>query len=159
MLVLLLIVQVLHQSREALATNSLFNDVVGPVYRAFGKPLAPAWDVTGWRFEASEDIIDEDEDELTVISRIGNKSEAALPYPVIGISLTDRYEETIGSRVLDPAEYLPDNLDPNQLVQPGNNFTAVMTIASPSEEATGYKLKACYRVSDGQLRCHIPDFK
>ena len=82
-----------------------------------------------------------------------------MPYPIINISLTDRFEETLGSRQLDPAEYLPDNLDPSELVQPGNNFNAVISIQSPSADASGYELDVCYRVSAGQLRCAIADFK
>ncbi len=81
-LALLLIVQVVHQSREALATIPAFNDAVGPLYRAIGKPLSPTWDVTGWRFEARRDILDEESDKLTVISRIGNTSDKPLPYPL-----------------------------------------------------------------------------
>ncbi|MBT8067972.1 MAG: zinc-ribbon domain-containing protein [Gammaproteobacteria bacterium] len=159
LLLLVLVVQVMHQSREALATIPAFNDTVGPLYRAIGMPLSPAWDVTGWRFEARRDILDEEANTLTVISRIGNTSEKPLPYPLVNISLTDRFEETVGTKTLDPADYLTDDLDPSKMVRPGNNFTAVMTIESPSVNATGYKLQACYRQPDAQLRCHIPTFK
>jgi predicted Zn finger-like uncharacterized protein len=158
-LVLLLVVQVLHQSREALATIPAFNETVGPLYRAIGMPLSPAWDVTGWRFEARRDALDEEADTLTVISRIGNTSDKPLPYPLVNISLTDRFEETVGTKTLDPADYLTEDLDPRKMVGPGDNFTAVMTIESPADNATGYKLQACYRQPDAKLRCHIPNFK
>ncbi len=158
-LLLVLVVQVLHQSREALATYPLFNDLVGPVYRAIGKPLSPAWDITGWRIEATKGSIEENDEKLVVYSRIGNRSDKPLPYPIINISLTDRFEETLGSRQLDPADYLSDNLDPSVLVQPGNKFNAVISIQSPSAEASGYELDVCYRVAAGQLRCAIADFK
>ena len=159
LLVLLLAVQVMHQSREALATNPAFSNTVGQVYRAIGQPVQPAWDITGWRFEATKGNTDGEEEDLTVYSRLGNNSDGPLPYPLIGISLTDRFEETIGSRILDPAEYLPTDLDPRKLVEPGNTFNAVITIKSTSENATGFKLNVCYRLSDGQLRCAIEDFK
>lgn len=158
-LVLLLVVQAMHQSREALATFPAFHDAAGPIYRALGQPLQPAWDITGWRFEATKGSTNEGDSELTIYSRIGNKSDTPLPYPLIGISLTDRFEETIGSRILDPADYLPTDLDPRKLVQPGNTFNAVLSIQSPSEDATGFKLNVCYRLSAGQLRCAIEDFK
>jgi len=158
-LVLMLAVQMIHQSREALATIPAFSSTVGQLYRAIGQPVQPAWDITGWRFEATKGSTEGDEEELTVYSRLGNNSDGPLPYPLIGISLTDRFEETIGSRVLDPAEYLPSDLDPRKLVEPGNTFNAVITIKSTTEDATGFKLNVCYRVSDGQLRCAIDDFK
>ncbi len=158
-LVLLLVVQAVHQSREALATVPAFSSAVGPIYRMVGKPLTPTWDIAGWRFEARRDAFDDAANRLTIISRIGNTSGKPLPYPLINVTLTDRFEETIGNKTLDPGEYLSDDLDPRTLVQPGNNFTAVMSIEGPSEAATGYKLQACYRLPDAYLRCHIPDFK
>ena len=96
---------------------------------------------------------------MTVYSRLGNNSDGPLPYPLIGISLTDRFEESIGSRVLDPAEYLAGDLDPRKLVEPGDTFNAVITIKSASGEAAGFKLNVCYRSNDGRLRCAIDDFK
>ncbi len=161
LLVLLLAVQLMHQSRETLATIPAFSNTIGKIYRAIGQPVQPAWDITGWRFEAAKDVTDTETNpgELVVYSRLGNNSEGPLPYPLIGISLTDRFEETIGSRMLDPAEYLPTDLDPRKLVQPGNTFNAVITIKSASEDATGFKLNVCYRLSNGQLRCAIADFK
>ena len=156
---LLLVVQVVHQSREALATIPAFNNVVGPVYRAIGKPLSPAWDVTGWRFEATQDVVDEMDDRLSIYSRIGNKSEDSLPYPLINVALIDRYEEAVGNKTLDPAEYLNNGLDPSTPVAPGDTFNAVISIESPAKDATGYRLKACYRQSAGELRCSNPDFR
>lgn len=166
-LTLLLLLQVMHQSREALAKIPIFNDTIGPVYRALGQPLQPDWDITGWRFEASkgsadtevDDNTDAANEQITIYSRVGNQSEEALPYPLIGISLTDRFEETIGSRMLEPAEYLSNDLDPRELVQPGNTFNAVISIGTPSADTTGFKLDVCYRTSNEQLRCAIDDFK
>ncbi len=156
---LLLVGQFVHQSRDTLATIPAFNDTVGPLYRAVGRPLTPDWDITGWRFEATKGSTDESDENLTIYSRIGNKSDSALPYPLVSVSLTDRFEETIGNRVLDPADYLSSELDPRKLVKPGNTFNAVITIRSPSPEATGFKLNVCYRESSGNLRCAIDDFK
>ena len=100
-LLVLLAAQYVHQSRETLATIPAFNNAVGPLYRAIGQPLAPAWDITGWRFEVAKGT-EEGDESLTIYSRLGNKSDSPLPYPLIGIALTDRFEETIGSRILDP---------------------------------------------------------
>jgi predicted Zn finger-like uncharacterized protein len=157
-LLVLFAVQYVHQSRETLATIPAFNNAVGPLYRAIGQPLAPAWDITGWRFEVAKGT-EEGDESLTIYSRLGNKSDKPLPYPLIGISLTDRFEETIGSRILDPADYLSKDLDPRKLVQPGNTFEAVMTIQSPAEASAGFRLRACYRTTDGKLRCKDDGFK
>jgi hypothetical protein len=166
-LVLLLAVQVLHQSRESLATIPAFHSIASPLYRAIGIPLSPDWDITGWRFEATRHSVGTTDDaeasdgseDVMIFSRVGNNSDKPLPYPIIGVSLTDRYEEPIGGFTLDPADYLPDNLDPRKLVEPGNTFNAVMTIQSPSTEAASFRLRACYRNADGSLRCKDDSFK
>ena len=75
------------------------------------------------------------------------------------VSLTDRFEDIIGSRVLEPGEYLGSDADPRELVPPGSNFNAAISIEAPAPEATGFKLNVCYRLASGQLRCAIEDFK
>ncbi len=158
-LVALLFVQGLHQSRERLLTIPALERVVGPVYRALGRPVSPAWDVTGWRFEATTGNAQETGRPLTINSRVGNSSGAALPYPLIRITLTNRYEESLGSSLLAPAEYLGDKLDAGARVQPGGSFDAVISVLSPSNAATGFKLNVCYRVSDTDLSCAAGGFK
>ncbi len=158
-LVLLLVLQVIHHSREALATVPAFNAAVGPVYRMLGQPLTPTWNIAGWRFEATKGDTNEDGELLTIYSRVGNNADEPLPYPLVHLSLTDRFEDIIGSAVLEPAEYLPENADPRKLVPPGNTFNAVISIESPSPDATGFKLNVCYRLASGQLRCADHNFK
>jgi len=158
-LVLLLVVQVIHQSREALATAPAFSSAVGPIYRMVGKPLTPTWDIAGWRFEATKGDADETGEMLTIYSRIGNNSDDALPYPIVHLALTDRFEDIIGSTVLEPGEYLPENADPRRLVPPGDTVDAMITIDAPVADATGFKLMMCYRMASSQLRCKTEDFK
>ena len=158
-LVVLLLAQIMHQSRQTLATYGAFNQTIGSIYRVLGSPVTPEWDVRGWLFEATSNSVDEEEDLLTIYSRIANKSGQPLPYPLVHISLTDRWEDIIGSRVLEPNEYLAGDLDPSKPVPSGEKFTAVITIESPSAEATGFKLTVCYRVTQGRVRCATQDFK
>jgi hypothetical protein len=151
--------QIIHSSRESIATYGVFNQTIGPVYRALGRPVTPEWNIKGWQFEATNGSTDEDGAILTIVSRIVNQSEQPLPYPLVHVSLTDRWEETIGSRVLEPNEYLTGGLDPSMPVSPNRNFTALITMDTPSDEATGFKLNVCYRVAPGRVRCAIEDFK
>jgi len=158
-LALLLLAQITHQSRQSLATYGAFNQTIGSIYRAIGKPVTPKWNIRGWRFEATNGNVDEEENLLTIYSRMANKSSQALPYPLVHISLTDRWEDVIGSRILEPNEYLAGDLDPRKPVPPDENFTAVITIESPSADATGFRLTACYRISAGRVRCADEHFK
>ena len=124
-----------------------------------GSPVTPAWDVKGWRFEATKGSTNEAGDVLTIYSRIGNNSDRTLPYPLVHVSLTDRFEEIIGSRVLEPADYLVEDADPSIAIKPRETFNAVIAIESPSAAATSFKLNVCYRLASGQLRCADRDFR
>ena len=159
LLVIALAGQFVHNSRESLATYGFFNQTIAPLYRVLGQPVTPEWDIKGWQFEATNGSVGAEETNLTIVSRIGNKAEEALPYPLIHVSLTNRFEDIMGSRVLEPGEYLAGDLDPSSPVMPGENFTAVITIEEPSADATGFKLNVCYRVRPGTVRCAIEDFK
>ncbi len=156
---LLLLTQFVHQSRNTLATIPAVSSAISPVYRMLGRPLSPKWDVTGWRFEVTRGNAEESEGKLNIYSRIGNNSENPLPYPLIAVALTDRFEETIGSKVLEPGDYLADGLDPRKPVAPGNTFTAAISIETPTAGAASFKLNACYREQSGQLRCGLEDFR
>jgi predicted Zn finger-like uncharacterized protein len=158
-LALLLGAQYVHQSRESLAVYPAFSDSVGSIYRMVGNPVTPEWDITGWRFEATKGNTDENDEILTIYSRIGNNSGEALPYPLINVSLTDRYEDIIGSKVLEPGDYLAESLDTREPVPPGETFSAVISIEAPDANAIGFKLNVCYRQPGGRLRCAIDDFK
>jgi predicted Zn finger-like uncharacterized protein len=151
--------QFVHNSRESLATYGFFNQTIAPVYRILGSPVTPDWDIKGWQFEATNGSVGAEETSLTIVSRIGNKADEALPYPLIHVSLTNRFEDIMGSRILEPGEYLAWDLDPSSPVKPGENFTAVITIEEPAPDATGFKLNVCYRVEPGTVRCAIEDFK
>ncbi len=158
-LLFLLAAQYLHASRQTFATYGAFNQTIGPVYRALGKAVTPRWNIKGWQFERTSGSTDENDQVLTVFSTVRNTSDDPLPYPLVHLSLTDRWEDIIGSKILEPSEYLAGDMDPRTPVAPGESFTAVIAIERPSVEATGFQLYVCYRVSAGRVRCATEDFK
>lgn len=151
--------QYLHDNREALATNPAFNKIAGPVYAAIGRPVVPLWDIRSWQFEATSGSTDDTDQRLTIYSRVANRGSTALPYPLIHLSLTDRWDDVIGSRVLRPDQYLAGSRQAGQQVGELDSFVAVITVAAPAPEATGFKLNVCYPMGDERLRCAIEDFR
>jgi predicted Zn finger-like uncharacterized protein len=159
MLALILTAQVVHANRESLATYAMFDRTVGSVYRLFGEPLIPDWDITDWQFESTSGSTDELDQVLTISSRITNNTARSLPYPLLHVSLTDRWEEIVGSKVLEPADYLAGTAEPLNRVPSGEHFTAVVRVEGPSPDATGFKLNVCYREAGNRVRCATEDFK
>lgn len=156
---LLLLVQVVHAYRDSLATNGAFERAAAPVYRLLGTPLVPYWDARGWQFQATSGGTNAAGEVLSISSHIVNESDRALPYPLIYLSLTDRWEEPLGASVLDPTEYLAEDADATALVPSGEGFTATITVRALSPDASGFKLHVCYPADADRVRCAIPDFR
>jgi hypothetical protein len=129
----------------------------------------PSWDARSWRFELTRGSTTpanagpggrgSGNEVLTIYSRVGNQSTKALAYPFIVVSLTDRFEEVIGSKALAPGDYLDSSVDIERLVPAGNSFNAAILIDTPPADATGFKLNVCYRQADGLLRCAVEAFR
>ena len=152
--------QYIHSQRETLATQAWFAAAVAPIYESMGMPVTPYWDIKGWQFEATSGSTGgSGGDLLTISSRVSNRSGQPLPYPLVHVSLTDRYQEVIGSRILDPADYLTDGVSGDGMVGAGGSFTATITITDTSADATGFNLNVCYPEQGDRVRCAIEDFK
>jgi len=159
LLCLALAAQLVHANRDSLARFPFFEKSVAPVYEALGDPVVPAWNIRGWRFESTTGNVDDAGLRLTITSRLKNDSGESLPYPLIHVSLTDRYDEVIGSRILEPADYLAVQGSASRPVRAGHTFTAVIAIDAPSPDATGFKLNVCYPAAGSHVRCAIEDFR
>lgn len=155
---LLLAGQLVHAWRETLATYGVFNDTVGAVYRGLGAPITPDWDVNAWQFRETSGSTDESDSALTISSRLTNRSQGALPYPLLHVTLTDRYEEVVGSDLLEPSQYLAIR-SARGMVDPGEDFAATVTIAPLSAGSAGFKLNVCYPIEGGRVRCATGAFK
>jgi len=151
--------QYIHFARESLATTELFERTVAPIYRALGRPVTPAWNVNGWRFESTNGRVGNASSALVIDSALRNDADQALPYPLIYVSLTDRFEDIVGSRVLEPADYLAAGFSPDARIAAGESLSAQITVTDPSPRATGFKLNVCYPGPGEDVRCAIEDFK
>ncbi len=154
-----LILQAVHQRREQLATDPSMFAILGPVYETLGMPLKPDWDVSQWTIERTQGATDGSDQLLTILSELRNTSSKPMPYPIITVSLTDRYQETIGSLVVGPDAYLDNASVSAEMVGPGQLVEAEIPIDAPSPDTVGYSINACYREDGSQLRCAMADFR
>ncbi|HUG63408.1 MAG TPA: zinc-ribbon and DUF3426 domain-containing protein [Methylomirabilota bacterium] len=156
---LVLAAQVVHAYRESLATWPAFDRTLAPVYRLLGEPVRPDWNIREWQFEATSGQADEAGEVLAISSRVANRSARDMPYPLLHVSLTDRFEEIIGSTMVEPREYLESAADAAGRVPAGGKFSATVRLALPSQDATGFKLNVCYAEAAGRVRCATEAFR
>jgi len=151
---LLLMAQVVHQNRDWLAAHAHgpFGAVVRALYGAMGAPLpAPAnlsayqlrqWGVTG----------DPDANgTLKVRASILNTAAQLQPYPLLRVTLADRFGKSIGARDFEPSEYLGKPIA--RLLTPGERVDATLLILDPGKNAEGFEIDVCLRGADHRITC------
>lgn len=157
-LAVLLGAQVVHAYRETLATYGAFGDSLVSFYAAAGTPITPEWDPNAWQFQETRGSTDAADSALTISSTLANASGQALPYPLLHVALTDRYEEVIASQLLEARQYLEIRAA-NGRVAPGGKLKASITIAPLAPQAAGFKLNVCYPLDAAEVRCATGAFK
>jgi predicted Zn finger-like uncharacterized protein len=151
---LLLMAQVMHQNREWFVahTHGPFGAGVRALYGALGTPLpAPAnlsayqlrqWGVTG----------DPDANgTLRVRASILNTAAQLQPYPLLRVTLADRFGKGIGARDFEPSEYL--GKPTARLLAPGERVDATLLILDPGKNAEGFEIDVCLRGADQRISC------
>ncbi len=151
-LALLLITQVVHQHREYLAAHGPFAALLRAVYAAAGAPISPAanlevyelrqWGVTG---DPGADGT------LRVRASIMNTASQFQPYPLLRVTLANRFGTRIGTREFDATEYLGKPVA--NLLKPGERVDATMTIRDPGKDAEGFEIDVCLRSPDKKISC------
>jgi hypothetical protein len=154
----LLAAQIVHAHRRTLATRPAFADTVGVLYSRLGAPITPEWNVNGWQFETTSGGTDASDRILTISASVSNRTEHALPYPLLHVGLTDRYEEIVSGELLKPEQYL-ELRSAEGMVDAGERFTATVTIAPVAPDVSGYKLNVCYPLSATKVRCATGAFR
>ena len=149
--VVLLLGLAVHTQRGVLLRSASFGPVLEGLYGLAGVQVMPAWDVSAYRIIESAAAIDQNGD-LKVSLDFVNEAEFAQPYPILRVSLEDRWGDEIGSRELAPREYM--GRDPEgRMLGSDRRTRGEATLTEPVPEAVGFRLDLCLPGADGKLRC------
>lgn len=157
---LALAMQAVHFWREPLAPMPLFEPWLKSFYAFVGAPLPERWDVQAYGV-AKDTISDHPEvaGALLVSATVSNEADRAQPYPLLKITLLDRWGEPIGERFFAPAEYLGENEAARNLMTPGSSVPASVLVMDPGAGAVSYGIDACLRDPNNRLECaHARDY-
>jgi predicted Zn finger-like uncharacterized protein len=148
----LLIAQVVHQNREWLAAHAPLGGSLRALYTKMGAPVTPPanlsayqlrqWGVTG--DPAAEGT-------LRVRASILNTAAQLEPYPLLRVTLANRFGGSIGTRDFEPSEYL--GKPTAKLLAPGERADATLDILDPGKSAEGFEIDVCLRGADRRVSC------
>jgi predicted Zn finger-like uncharacterized protein len=151
---LLLMAQIVHQNREWFVTHAHgpFAGAVHALYGALGTPLPgpaslSAYQLRQWGVTGDPDA----NGKLRVRASILNAAAQLQPYPLLRVTLADRFGKGIGRRDFEPAEYL--GKPTARLLAPGERVDATLEIMDPGKNAEGFEIDVCLRGVDQRISC------
>jgi predicted Zn finger-like uncharacterized protein len=141
-LALLLVFQVFQTNGEWLSVHT-------PMLDGGGKPAAQLstyqlrqWGVTGDPGANGT---------LRVRASIMNAAAQLQPYPLLRVTLADRFGARVGAREFEPAEYL--GKAPARMLAPGERVDATLNILDPGKDAEGFEIDVCVRSAEKKIVC------
>jgi predicted Zn finger-like uncharacterized protein len=149
-LVLLMLIQIVHSNRHALARHPQLGPAVIGVYDALGARLQPDWDlhayeILQWHLGSDPSL----PGTLKVRANLKNVASFAQPYPLLKLVLEDRWGERVREREFEPSEYLDPSTAPDRLLAPAQQATATISIVDPGPDAEGFRFDVCLRGAKG----------
>jgi predicted Zn finger-like uncharacterized protein len=149
---LLLVIQVVHRNREWLVAHAPLGGSLRAVYLKMGAPVStPAslaayqlrqWGVTG---DPAGDGT------LRVRASILNTAAQLEPFPLLRVTLANRFGSSIGTRDFEASEYL--GKPTARLLAPGERVDATLDILDPGNSAEGFEIDVCLRSGDRKISC------
>ncbi|HEX3395256.1 MAG TPA: DUF3426 domain-containing protein [Steroidobacteraceae bacterium] len=148
----LLLVQVVHQNREWLATHAPLGGSLRSLYGAMGAPVAPPANLSAYQLRQWGVTGDPaGEGTLRVRASILNTAAQLEPYPLLRVTLANRFGGSIGTRDFEPSEYL--GKPTAKLLAPGERADATLDILDPGKSAEGFEIDVCLRGADRRVSC------
>jgi predicted Zn finger-like uncharacterized protein len=153
LLVLALGAQATHYWRNDLAVRSdLIGHSVTRLYAILGLPLTPNWDLHGYDVRQLGAATNGSGDNaIRVRISLTNRAPRAQPWPVLRLSLYNRYGKRVAARDLMPRDYLPRDkaLD---LMPVAKQIDSEVAVMDPGPDASSFELDVCIPAPHG-LRC------
>ena len=138
----LLVFQVVQNSGEWLSVHAPLLDGSGKLAATLSTYQLRQWGVTGDPGANGT---------LRVRASIMNAAAQLQPYPLLRVTLADRFGTRVGAREFEPAEYL--GKAPARMLAPGERVDATLDILDPGKDAEGFEIDVCIRSAEKKIMC------
>ena len=149
---LLLSAQLVHQNREWLSSHAPLGGMLRALYSGLGAPVSQPANLSAYQLRQWGVTGDPAADgTLRVRASILNTAAQLEPYPLLRVTLANRFGGAIGTRDFEPAEYVGKPVA--RLLAPGERVDATMDILDPGKSAEGFEIDVCLRGADRKVAC------
>ncbi|MEO6079811.1 MAG: zinc-ribbon and DUF3426 domain-containing protein [Steroidobacteraceae bacterium] len=151
-LALLLFGQLLHHSRQILVAYPWFERPLQSLYALFGVTLTPRWDLQAYDLrQLGAESPAGASDRIVLRATVHNRGPISQPPPMIRVVLKDRFENTLSTAAVAPADYLQTAVPAR--MAPDQRLDIMLTLPDPTRQAAGFEIDACLPGADGKLHC------
>jgi predicted Zn finger-like uncharacterized protein len=144
--------QFIHYNRDMLAASMRYGAAMQSFYDRLNAPLYPAWQLDAYKVRGSE-IIGGADSALEIMAKIEITGEQTVGFPLIRVSLRDRWSNPVAGKIFSPAEYLTDGEPSVDKLSPGQVIAVQINVEDPGSEAQGYELDVCMPRRHSGLEC------
>jgi len=152
----ILLVQLVHQSRDSLAAHPRYGELVRNTYERIGQRLYPEWSLEAFYVRRSEALAGGTApNALDINAAVEVTGAQPVGLPLVRVTLRDQWSNTIGRRVFAPDEYLASDLP--AIVTPGTRIPVTLSLADPGTAARGYEVDLCLQRRAMGLECQLAE--
>jgi predicted Zn finger-like uncharacterized protein len=149
---LLLAAQVVHHNREYFAAHGPLAAALRAIYARAGAPVSSPANLSAYQLRQWGVSGDPSADgTLRVRASILNGAAQLEPFPLLRVTLANRFGTSIGARDFEPSEYL--GKPTARYLNPGEQVDATMDILDPGKNAEGFEIDVCLRGADRKISC------
>jgi predicted Zn finger-like uncharacterized protein len=149
---LLLAFQIVHHNREYLVAHGPFAGLLRALYAGAGAPVPSSANLAAYQLRQWGVSGDPAADgTLRVRASILNAAAQLEAFPLLRVTLANRFGTSIGARDFEPSEYL--GRPTARYMNPGEQVDATMDILDPGKSAEGFEIDVCLRGADRKISC------
>jgi predicted Zn finger-like uncharacterized protein len=155
-LAIMLISQLLHYNRDALAASPGFGGAAQGLYERMGATLYPEWQLDSFEVRGTEAVAGGGQaPTLKILAKILIVGGKPVGLPLIRIVLRDRWSDPVASGIFRPDEYLLSNTLSSEPLRSGMTLPIEIQVADPGAEARGYVVDVCLPDRRNGLQCQL----
>ena len=158
LLTVALAVQIVHRSRDQLLMQPAIASYLQRIYAALGLELDPHWEVARYKVIRRPDLstersADGGHAQLHLAATIMNGATRPQPYPLIRLTLEDRWGSAVAGRDFAPSEYLRESARATGMLAPGEHVPVDLVLIDPGADTVGFTIDICLADASGTVRC------
>ena len=144
--------QMIHDNRAWIATHAVLGSRLSGLYAALGVALPEAANLSAYQLRQWGVTGDPGANgTLRMRASILNTAAQTQPFPLLRVTLANRFGAALGTRDFEPAEYLGKPVA--RMLAPAERVDATLDILDPGNDAEGFEIDVCLRGVDKKVRC------